>query len=58
MPTANIIKLFVSLKNPVFTVVSSIPFTTTGVFDVDTTWEVVYSSSNLPGAERIFNSGF
>ena len=27
-------------------------------FDVDTTWEVVYSSSNLPGAERIFNSGF
>lgn len=26
-------------------------------FDVDTTWEVVYKSSELPGHERIFQSG-
>lgn len=26
-------------------------------FDVDTTWEVVYSSSTLPGQERIFTLG-
>lgn len=26
-------------------------------FDVDTTWEVVYASSDLPGQERIFSQG-
>jgi hypothetical protein len=26
-------------------------------FDVDTTWDVVYSSSDLPGQQRIFNLG-
>lgn len=26
-------------------------------FDVDTTWDVVYSSSDLPGQSRIFNLG-
>lgn len=26
-------------------------------FDIDTTWEVVYKSSDLPGAERVFTSG-
>jgi hypothetical protein len=26
-------------------------------FDVDTTWDVVYASSDLPGQERIFNLG-
>lgn len=26
-------------------------------FDVDTSWDVVYKSSDLPGAERIFRSG-
>lgn len=26
-------------------------------FDLDTTWDVVYSSSNLPGQERIYNLG-
>ena len=26
-------------------------------FDVDTTWEVVYASSDLPGQERIFGLG-
>ena len=26
-------------------------------FDVETTWDVVYSSSDLPGQERIFNLG-
>lgn len=26
-------------------------------FDVDTTWEVVYASINLPGANKIINSG-
>ena len=26
-------------------------------FDVDTTWEVVYSSVNLPGADKIMSSG-
>ena len=26
-------------------------------FDIETSWEVVYKSSNLPGAERIFQLG-
>ncbi len=26
-------------------------------FDIDTTWEVVYKNSDLPGQSRIFNSG-
>lgn len=26
-------------------------------FDVSTSWQVVYASSNLPGADRIFSSG-
>lgn len=26
-------------------------------FDIDTSWEVVYKSSDLPGAERIFTTG-
>jgi hypothetical protein len=26
-------------------------------FDVETTWEAVYKSSDLPGQERIFTSG-
>jgi len=26
-------------------------------FDVDTTWDVVYSSADLPGQQRIFNMG-
>jgi|688.fasta_scaffold287249_2 hypothetical protein len=26
-------------------------------FDIDTTWDVVYSSSNLPGQNEIFNAG-
>lgn len=26
-------------------------------FDVDTTWEVVYKSADLPGQDRIFNTG-
>lgn len=26
-------------------------------FDIDTTWEVVYKSSDLPGSERIFSYG-
>jgi hypothetical protein len=26
-------------------------------FDLETEWEVVYTSSDLPGAERIFSTG-
>jgi hypothetical protein len=26
-------------------------------FDIDTTWDVVYKSANLPGQERIFSFG-